>query len=687
MHKTIYIDVDEEITSILDRVRSEEADNIILVVPKSAMLTQGVINLKLLKKEIDEMGKTVTIATNDKHARKVVERLEIKTQEAKGDIMSEEAKPKQEKRENKIAKKATDEAVDILKEDQKLKELPVDSVGSSGFFDQEMEESAEEKNSPKKGGDTLDLSSELEKKRAVTGEETINLQKPQDLKSSLYSKKENKEKTQDIAVQNIPTPISENKASAPQMDVAPRQKKVDIKDENPMQKDLFGNAVEEEQVIPTNKEDSQDGEAAKKAEKFFSGEPEKKEKKEKKEEEETVSLPEPIEKEKKKRPTKLWTGAIALLLVIGGLAGVFAWGYANYPKVSVVVFPKKEVLSKEIKIVAKEGVDSSSMSPEAIPGEYVEMVISKSMDFDATGETYESDDGKARGKVVIKNEYSSSAQPLVKTTRLLSKEGKLFRIVKDITVPGMDGETPGEIEVDVIADEPGEDYNIGPSTFTIEGFKGNPKYEGFKVSSSKSMTDGGAPDSNKKMSMVTQDDIDNARKETIEALDKVLEHEVSLQLGEDKKVLIDSVEKEVESSKSSHKASEVASTFTFTVNQKVKAMSFSTEDVNVIVTQELEEEVPENFAMDSISRATFKKGIASHADKTLTMYVDAEAEAWPVVINEEIIAGVAGKNENEIQSFLSGYPNIEKVEITITPSWLTTIPVSKDKIIVEEKRL
>ena len=34
MHKTLYIDIDEEITSIIDRVRKSAANEIIVIAPK-----------------------------------------------------------------------------------------------------------------------------------------------------------------------------------------------------------------------------------------------------------------------------------------------------------------------------------------------------------------------------------------------------------------------------------------------------------------------------------------------------------------------------------------------------------------------------------------------------------------------------------------------------------------------------
>jgi hypothetical protein len=105
------------------------------------------------------------------------------------------------------------------------------------------------------------------------------------------------------------------------------------------------------------------------------------------------------------------------------------------------------------------------------------------------------EDKKAKGKVTFYNEYSPNSQSLVATTRLLSEDGKLFRLVDDVTIPGFkkttEGIEAGIIEADVIASEFGEEYIIGPSTFSIPGFKetNEEKYLKLYAKSEENMTE------------------------------------------------------------------------------------------------------------------------------------------------------------------------------------------------------
>ncbi|MFZ2193145.1 MAG: hypothetical protein WAV31_02790, partial [Candidatus Moraniibacteriota bacterium] len=65
MHQTFYIDIDEEITSIVEKLRKTKAPEAIMVVPKRSLLIQSIVNLKLLRKEADNLGVKISIITQD----------------------------------------------------------------------------------------------------------------------------------------------------------------------------------------------------------------------------------------------------------------------------------------------------------------------------------------------------------------------------------------------------------------------------------------------------------------------------------------------------------------------------------------------------------------------------------------------------------------------------------------------
>lgn len=116
---------------------------------------------------------------------------------------------------------------------------------------------------------------------------------------------------------------------------------------------------------------------------------------------------------------------------------------------------------------------------------------------------------KATGEITIYNNYSGESQVLIKNTRFQSPDGKIFRIGDSVEVPGKIGNTPGSIKAKVSADSYGADYNISATDFTIPGFKGTARYEGFYAKSSSSMTGGISG----MVQVVSKGDIENANTE------------------------------------------------------------------------------------------------------------------------------------------------------------------------------
>jgi len=77
MPNTIYIEPDEEITSVIDKLTSAASAQVILVVPKEATILQGLVNLKLLKMEAKKLSKEIAIVTSDKVGRNLLTQIDI----------------------------------------------------------------------------------------------------------------------------------------------------------------------------------------------------------------------------------------------------------------------------------------------------------------------------------------------------------------------------------------------------------------------------------------------------------------------------------------------------------------------------------------------------------------------------------------------------------------------------------
>ncbi|OHA09309.1 MAG: hypothetical protein A3B37_04070 [Candidatus Sungbacteria bacterium RIFCSPLOWO2_01_FULL_59_16] len=214
---------------------------------------------------------------------------------------------------------------------------------------------------------------------------------------------------------------------------------------------------------------------------------------------------------------------------IGGtmlLAGVgFAVPTFVFPTFAVSIIPK--VQSAEL--VPREfsaAIETTAVDIEAkrLPALRITQERTGSQEYEASGKKFIKE--RAQGSVAILNAYSSSPQVLVANTRLQDSGGRIFRLAKAVTIPGAtvaDGKTvPSSVDVEVVADEVGERYNIGPTDFRIPGFRGTPKYDGFTAKSNAPMRDGYEGEAR----IVTADDLKRASEDLTARIVAELETEL-----------------------------------------------------------------------------------------------------------------------------------------------------------------
>lgn len=88
--KILYLEADEEITSVIDKLRKTEFKKVVLVVPKEASLLQSVVNLKLIKRQAENNEKSIAIVTHDKVGRALAEKLGILASTKLDEVVNEE---------------------------------------------------------------------------------------------------------------------------------------------------------------------------------------------------------------------------------------------------------------------------------------------------------------------------------------------------------------------------------------------------------------------------------------------------------------------------------------------------------------------------------------------------------------------------------------------------------------------
>ena len=632
MHQTFYIDIDEEITSIIERLKKSRTKEVVIVVPKNALLIQSIINLKLLKKEADKLRKEIIIVTQDKLGKLLVEKTGIIVEQKIEEIDGNEVVSTGEKVD-------ADFSGEYVKEKNNgLEKSGIEDLGTSEYFD----------SVPKKNKRSI-----LIKKKEEEGDEKIlNKELVTDFAAGTASKFFSKKHVQSLdMVRNVDFRQNDQEKEE---DLALPEKKTKL------QKMFRKNDLKTE-----NDAESNIGESAffsQKADDFFS----KNEKSKRKENNDyqNVSVG--------GKAWKIFFWFCALVVLAGGLTG----GYLYLPKVIITISPKLELKSVEMELKGVTDLSNPDFANFSIPVKLVDVENEVTQTFDATGAKSDSSI-KARGTITIYNEFSSSPQPLVATTRFLSESGKIFRLEKSVIVPGttqVGSEIkPGVIEAQVIADEAGESFNIEATKFSIPGFKGsgNDKYNKIYAKSSKPMIGGGSSGENVKS--ISASDISSAKTKISAALMDGLKQKIKNDNGEDYFVLDEATNfGDIVYSQSAPEGTK-ADNFNLTGKGKASVFIFKKTHLEDLAISKLVSSmgVKETQLQKDALTFEFGKADVDFVKGTILIRVNVKAKIMPDLDIEGIRKDILGKTEDEFKAYMSRIKGIDNIYINYQPPFLT----------------
>lgn len=295
---------------------------------------------------------------------------------------------------------------------------------------------------------------------------------------------------------------------------------------------------------------------------------------------------------------------------------------------------------------------------------------------------------KASGTVTLYNEFSSEPQILVRRTRFETPDGKIFRVNEQVTVPGalvQDGKIePSSIEVTLAADEPGEEYNIGPTQFTIPGFKGSPRFAKFYARSLGPMAGGFKGVAR----VVTENDVSILASSLESRLTEELRRRASSELPEDLFI-----------PNGASRIGVIQKSFSADVGKPADSVSLDLSlqfDGLAVPFRAIEKEVVSRYlAKDGNNADTFEivnvRDLSYSAEaidfekEIMTLRVEGLAHvAWRVDYGSLASALASAGYRKQLDIFLQ-YPSIEEAAMIFSPSWWRVFPTNSNKIKIDRK--
>jgi hypothetical protein len=383
-------------------------------------------------------------------------------------------------------------------------------------------------------------------------------------------------------------------------------------------------------------------------------------------------------KEKKKanrqsasRPVGVYR-KISLFFIFLTLALLAAACYFFLVSLTIEVTPKTERVSDMLNLTVNNGTPNQSganlSNAVSVAGSVEQIPVKESKTYEATGANILGQE--ITGKVSIINNYSQD-KTLIATTRLMTADGKIFRIKDKVTIPA-----GGSTEVDIYSDQPSPDMAIGPTTFTIPGLWAGLQDKIYAKSAT---------------AFVYQSDIQKFVQDTdiekaTDDLKASLLKEVNDQFTKNYKgydEVIAQVDKDSLVSSSSVKSGQKIDSFNLSLSALVDVVAFQSADVQKLAEDRLISVVPSDEKFVGLNQNEIQYNLTSTDFKGGTASLEvpiAGTMALSDIDNAVDKTKLVGLTAAQINQYLLSLDKFSDIKLIFTPPFINKAPSLVDRI-------
>ncbi len=621
MGEKIFIELDDEIIFVIEKLKKASKERVILIVPEKAALLGSVVSLKLLAREIAKTDKLSVLVTEDEVGAKLAKKADLVSVSKVGEI-NDEIWERASDLKGKLGKLRDDRRKKLLKErkentDEDREEKIEAEKSVSEEPDKEAKEEAERPPSPPADLKKLDPEEvEVDGFRMVAGGDIAEIGGTADVKSGSKSGTLPKSKDDKGMVES--------------------SKKDEKKD-----RDLT--RVDYSAMYSKKKSEKEKGEEGESKLAFLSD-------------------------VQKAIGSFLSKGGMQRNILIGisvFLVVFLLLSYFVLPSAAVIVKVESEDVDLEEEVIADTNATSLNAKKLTIPAEYIEVTKDRSETANATGKKETGEE--ASGQVTIFNLTESQVKLPSGTTIEAIETGKKYKTNTAVTItakkPDDDPQNPGligNVDVGVTADKFGKDYNVEKKLeFRVVGYDIEKLY-------GKNFTNitGGTTE---EIKVVSQEDYNKVKEKLVNSIKQDLNKALKEEAGSEKTVLENTIKYDVLNDTSSPSVDSEAETFNVSVTVKGKALSFSKDDIDSLANKLFEKESKYNVDIEEFEYDS--KVIKTEGSK---VYINLEITGLvtPSIDGEEISNSLVKMNKDDAAGFLEEKEQIKEYEIDLSPKWL-----------------
>jgi len=648
MNKVFYLESDEEITKVIGRIRNCKEDAAVLVIPRGGTIGQSIINLKILRRNAFEHGKGIALVTNDSVTNNLSDQLGIsvfsKVSEAEKANLAEAV----------VTEKAKPKFVDDEETAKSFKKYDLSRLNENGA-------EADVKDVPT---DEAEL------------DEGEDIEEDEDLDEVPLETIADEDDAPEIKHHSIDEMTEDEPAANTHED---RKKHHQIKIDDEKSDDR------REKVDRTEKSQSSDQDDHEKSDFNYVSRDRKSQS------EDTVTSRESARKSEGNTPTKKPMRRLTKVLLITlftVLIASIAAVCVILPTATVSLILKTNDIEKSFDVIVDKNQATSDLTTMKLNGQALTAEKELTGQYPSTGTKNVGE--KALGKVTVSNSYDTSKTIPIEKGAVIARGDKQFVVQKGVFVPiatatiaVVDGVsvmsiTPGKIDVDVVAIDPGETFNLEPGVFSFIAFTGTKKE---KVTASNAVAIAGG--STKEQKFVTADDLKKAEIDMKKKVSAAANADLLATIETSSlKVLEGCMTEDIILAESSKKVDDAVDTFDFKVKTNVSALGFSENDfkqfvLNSVVGQlETDQMIinPEDMKID------YKLNVANLDEGNITLKADYKGKVGKKISEDVVKKAITNKSLGTAQNYLTGLDGVESVTLEVWPKFIPRTPLLQEKV-------
>lgn len=372
---------------------------------------------------------------------------------------------------------------------------------------------------------------------------------------------------------------------------------------------------------------------------------------------------------------KFWAALILVLLILAAV-------YLLLPRTTVVLGVKTSPLEEQVEVNVDSGFKDENLELSILPGTYSQLEDKIEKKVSSSGKKNVGE--KASGEITVSNK-TGNAVKISQSSRFQSTGGLIFLSNAEISVPAatasVDSEgnvrvNPGQATAKVTAENSGEKYNLDPQKFTILDIDQSKRDNIFGQSQNK--FSGGTT---REITVVSKDDLENAKKELSDTLFQKLKEEIQKKVGK-KRLLDDASSFELLEFSADSKENSEKSEFTAQAKGKLKTLSFLEEDFRKLIVSLLQKKLPADRMLLLQNEDEIIITVSQKEEDLSKMKLSAKIKtrSGPKLSEDSLKTEISGKKIALAQQTLENKPEIETAKITIAPSFFGKVSRLKRQV-------